>query len=95
MDEKPEGWNQELYEKLSFEYLIECAENKRIDEWNALYQEYLESEWKRLYPARKWDPDNVFELAKRQPDFKRPDFSGKDFQETISQGINFAGAHLE
>ena len=53
MEERPEGWNQELYEKLSFEYLIECGENERIGEWNAPYLEYLESEWKRLYPDRK------------------------------------------
>jgi len=95
MDEKPEGWDQELYEKLSFEYLVECAENQRIDEWNALYREYLESEWKRLYPERKWDPENVFELVMRESDFERPDFSEKDFREAISRGVSFVEAHLE
>ncbi|MEA5037437.1 MAG: pentapeptide repeat-containing protein [Methanocorpusculum sp.] len=95
MDEKPEGWNQELYEKLSFEYLIECGENERIDEWNVLYLEYLESEWKRVYPERKWDPDNVFELVVSYFDFKRPIFFAKDFQEAISCGVSFAEAHLK
>ena len=95
MDEIPEGWNQELYEKLSFEYLIECAENKNIHEWNALYLEYLESEWKRLYPDRKWDPENVFELVMRWPDFKKPTFFRKDFREVRSRGVYFARAHLE
>jgi len=95
MDEIPEGWDQGLYEKLSFEKLIECDENKRIGEWNALYLEYLESEWKWLYPARKWDPENVFELAERLSDFKRPDYSGKDFQESISRGVCFENVHLE
>ena len=27
---RPEGWNKELYDKLSFEYLIECAKNHRL-----------------------------------------------------------------
>ncbi len=95
MDKRPEVWNQELYEKLSFDFLIECAENKRIDEWNALYLEYLESEWKRLYPKREWDTENVFALVKRDSEFNRPNFSSKDFQEAISRGVRFIGIHLE
>lgn len=95
MDEKPEGWNQELYEKLSFDFLIECAENERIGEWNALYLEYLESEWNRLYPGRDWDPENVFELVRRDSKFKRPDFSWRDFREAICRGVYFRGVHLE
>jgi len=95
MDEILEGWDKDLYDKLSFEYLIACGENERIDEWNALYLEYLESEWKRLYPERMWDPENVFELVKRQSGFKKPDFSKKDFREAISRGVSFTEAHLE
>ncbi len=32
---------QELYCKLTVDYLKECAKNDKIDEWNALYLEYL------------------------------------------------------
>jgi len=32
---------QELYSKLTVDYLKECAKNDKIDEWNALYLEYL------------------------------------------------------
>lgn len=95
MDEILEGWDKDLYDKLSFDFLIECAEKKKIDEWNALYLEYLESEWKRLYPDRKWDPENVFELVMRWPDFKKPTFFRKDFREVRSRGVYFARAHLE
>jgi hypothetical protein len=49
MVERPERWNKELYDKLSFEYLIECAKNHRIDEWNQVYEAYLRSEWKRIF----------------------------------------------
>ncbi|MDD2286776.1 MAG: hypothetical protein PHQ11_15420, partial [Paludibacter sp.] len=71
MVKRPEWWNKELYDKLSFEYLIECAEKKKkkIDKWNALYQEYLESEWKRLYP--EMDSIDILELVKRDSLVKR------------------------
>ncbi len=95
MEEKPERWNQELYEKLSFEYLIECAENKKIDEWNALYLEYLESEWKRMYPKRGWGQKEILELVDIFSQYKRSDFSGEDFCEAISRGASFELAHLE
>jgi hypothetical protein len=49
MADRSEGWNKELYDKLSFEYLIECARNYQIEEWNRAYEEYLRSEWKRIF----------------------------------------------
>lgn len=77
MDEKPDGWNHELYDKLSFEYLIKCAGNKRIDEWNTQYWRYLESEWNRLYLVGTWDTKNVFELVMGDSQIIRPDFSSR------------------
>jgi len=65
MDEILEGWDKDLYDKLSFDFLIECAENEKIDEWNELYLEYLDSEWTRLYPEREWYSKNVVELVGR------------------------------
>ena len=94
MDDIIEEQGQELYNKLNSEYLIECGE-KKIDEWNDLYLEYLESEWNRLYPKRDWDLKNVFELVKRDFQLKRPDFHGEDFRDAISRGVRFARAHLE
>lgn len=59
MDDIPEERGQELYNKLNSEYLIECAKNNRIQEWNADYLEYLQLEWNRLYPERIGDPKYV------------------------------------
>ena len=95
MDEKPEGWNQELYEKLSFEYLVECGENERIGEWNSLYLEYLESEWKRLYSEGKWDPIDSVRMVVSNPQLIGPDFSGANFQEAHLEAVDFRGAQLE
>ncbi|WP_319378321.1 pentapeptide repeat-containing protein [uncultured Methanocorpusculum sp.] len=99
MDEIPEGWNKDLYDKLSFDFLIECAENNRINEWNALYQMYLKSEWNRLHPEMAWDPKNVLELVRQSqskiPDFIRPNFIGENVIEAISLGVYFDKAHLE
>lgn len=111
MDEKPDRPNQELYKNLNIKKLIECAENERIDEWNTLYLEYLESEWKRIYPKREWDPENILELVendrlhlrqinyletrKRVYRFKRPRFLMKTFREALSRGVSFKGAHLD
>jgi len=95
MDEKPEERGQELYSKLNSEYLIECAENERIGEWNAQYLEYLALEWNRLYPKRDWDPKNVVDLVKRDSQLIRPNFSGTDFREAISRGVCFKDAHIE
>ena len=92
MDEIPEGWNQELYKNLNIKKLIECAENKKIDEWNALYLKYLESEWKRLYPNREWNPEDILELVNIESQIKRPNFIWGDFREVISF---LKGAHLE
>lgn len=91
MIKKPEGWNQEPDEKLSFDFLIECAKNEKKGEWNALY---LESEWKRVYSERTWDPKDIRELI-RQDQFIRPNFRGKDFQESNLRDVDFSDAHLE
>ncbi len=94
MDEIPEDQGQGRYNKLDYAYLIKCAENNVIDEWNTLYLEYLESEWNRLYPERAWDPENILELV-RQRQFRRLCFTGEDFREAISRDVSFDEAHLE
>ena len=92
---RPEGWNKELYDKLSFEYLIECAKNHRIDEWNQAYEEYLKSEWERLFPDERYDSGNKGKLFAYHYGFVRPDYSKKDFKKAISDGANFSRVHLE
>jgi len=94
MDEKFEGRGQELYNKLNSEYLIECAENNRIDEWNAQYLEYLELEWNRLYHPGTWDENKILELV-RHPQFRTPHLNEEDFYEAISRGLSFNKVHLE
>ena len=94
MVERPEGWNKELYDKLSFEYLIKCAKNGKISEWNQAYEAYLKSEWERIFPDKKYDLKNIGELFDNRSDFVKPDFSGKDFKNVILENANFSNAHL-
>ncbi len=96
VDERPEGWNKELYDKLSFEYLIECATKyDGIREWNKEYEKYLKSEWNRLYPGVEYNPENKGKLCFYRYGFVRPDYSKKDFKKAITDGANFSGVHLE
>jgi len=77
VDERPEGWNKELYDKLSFEYLIEGSQNNKIEEWNLAYEEYLKSEWMRIFPDKEYDLKNIGELFNIQSDFVKPHFMGQ------------------
>jgi len=95
MVERPEGWNKELYDKLSFEYLIECAKNDRIDEWNQAYEAYLKSEWERLCPDKGYDPQNIGKLLSHDSNFQRPSYSRNDFNKAIQEGAKFNNVHLE
>ncbi|MDO9522279.1 MAG: pentapeptide repeat-containing protein [Methanocorpusculum sp.] len=95
VDERPDGSKKELYDKLSFDFLIECAKNKRIDEWNQGYEEYLRSEWVRIFPDKEYDPEKIGKLFDRDSDIIRPDFTYRDFTNVIQDGANFIGAHLE
>lgn len=105
MVERPEGWNEELYNKLSFEYLIECAKNGKIVEWNKAYEAYLRSEWERLFPNEGYDLENIWRLVKNKSGFIRHRYSqrnfkneilrGNDFSEIYLQGSRFRSAHLE
>jgi len=94
MNGKPEGRGQDLSKKLSFAFLIECARKKKINEWNNLYQEYLESEWKRIYPKREWDPKNILDLV-CHPRFKKPNFLVEDFRVAVVQSVLSEEAHHE
>ncbi len=99
------GLNKELYEKLSSDYLIECAKNRKIDEWNIAYEAYLKAEWERLFPDEEYDPENMGKLFCDSSKFVRPGFQDKDFTDAIQEkayfteayleGANFSRAHLE
>jgi len=93
MVERPEGWNETLYNKLSFEYLIECAKNYSIEEWNQAYDAYLRSEWERIFPDEVYDPENIQKLF--DADFVLPDFSNEDFTNAIQEGADFRHALLK
>ena len=95
MVERPEGWNEDLYNKLSLEYLIECAKNEQFDEWNQAYEAYLKSEWKRLFPDEKYDLGNIGKLFYDGSEFVRPDFQEIDFTDAIKEQAYFIDAHLE
>ncbi|WP_319378070.1 pentapeptide repeat-containing protein [uncultured Methanocorpusculum sp.] len=95
MVEGSEGWNKELYDKLSFEYLIACGKNNKIVEWNLAYEAYLKSEWKRTFQDEGYDPENIKRLIDEDSGFVRPDFSGRDFKNANLHGAYFLGAHLE
>ena len=97
MVERPEGWNKELYDKLSFDFLIECAKKDKIEEWNQAYEAYLKSEWERLFPDEDYDSENIAKLIdpNSDTDLVRPDFSEKDFINAIQKKAKFSGVHLE
>jgi len=105
VNKRPEGWNKELYDKLSFEYLIECVQDVRIEKWNRAYEKYLRSEWERIFSDEGYDPENIGKLFENFSGFVRPDYSKKDFRKAIQEraifsnayidGANFSGAHLE
>ncbi|MDO9522280.1 MAG: pentapeptide repeat-containing protein [Methanocorpusculum sp.] len=95
VDERPDGWNKELYDKLSFEYLVECAQNNKIGEWNQEYEKYLKSEWQRLFPNEEYDPKNKGKLFDNGSDFVRLDFPNKNLKNAILERANFSGIHLE
>ena len=95
MVERLEGWNKELYDKLSFEYLIECsAKNGKIEEWNQAYEEYLKSEWDRLFPGVGYDSENIGQLVDDDSGFLRPEYNRENFKNAIMQGANFCEAYL-
>ncbi|MEA5037603.1 MAG: pentapeptide repeat-containing protein [Methanocorpusculum sp.] len=95
MVEGPEGWNKELYDKLSFDFLIDCAQYLGIEEWNKEYDKYLKSEWDRIFPGVEYDPENKGKLFEYESGFQRPNYNKKDFTDAIQKGANFINAHLE
>ena len=96
MDERPKGWNKELYDTLSFEYLIECATKiDGIKEWNLVYQAYLKSEWKRLFPRRKFDENHYVVLFDDNSKFVRPNFADRNFNAAIENGASFLFARFD
>jgi len=91
MVEEPKGWN----EKLSYDFLIECAKNDKIDEWNMAYEAYLRYEWVRLFPSEMYDLENIGKLFCDDVGFERLEYKGKSFNDDISDGADFSNAHLE
>jgi len=94
MSKKPNGWKKDLYERLSYEYLIECAIKYKIEDWNLAYGIYLRSEWRRIFPNEDSDLENIWKVFDYD-DFVRPDFSDKDFRKSIRDGADFSSLHLE
>ncbi len=93
--EWPEVYNKELYGILSYDFLIECAKNKRILEWNHAYEAYLKSEWEKLFPDERYDMENIGKLFFDGSDFVRPNYNRKDFRNAIQEGAKFIGLDLE
>jgi len=93
--ERPEGWNKELYDKLSFEYLIKCAKNNKIEEWNQVYKAYLKSEWERLFPEIEYNKKKQMDFLNYDSDFVFPRYEEKDFSAAIVGPTSFHRAHLE
>ncbi|MDD2788940.1 pentapeptide repeat-containing protein [Methanoculleus sp.] len=95
MVERPEGWNEELYNKLSFEYLIECSKNGKIEEWNLVYKAYLKSEWERLFPEMEYNKKKQMDFLNYDSGFVLPRYEEKDFSASILGSTSFHSAHLE
>ncbi|WP_209315031.1 pentapeptide repeat-containing protein [Methanocorpusculum sp. GPch4] len=93
--EWPIVYNKELYEIISYDYLIKCAKNKRILEWNHAYEAYLKSEWEKMFPDERYDLENIGELFFEGSYFVRPDYVMKDFRKAIQEGVKLTGLHLE
>lgn len=94
MDEKPEGWNQDLYEKLSFGFLINCAKRGIFDEWNQVYEAYLKSEWKRLFPDEVFDISNLGNLCASGSGWIQPKFTDINDIISIQEKVTFKDAIL-
>ncbi len=101
VDERPDGWNKELYDKLSFEYLIECAKNGRIEEWNLEYEKYLKSEWERIFPDKGYDSENIgklfylnYSFVRLNSGFVQPYYHDKDFNKALFEGFNLTLAKI-
>lgn len=94
MEEKHEIQDKEQYKKFSSGYLIKCAENKNIDEWNDLYEGYFASGWNKLHPDKEWKPENISELMS-QNGIILPGYIGIDFREAIRRRVSFKGVNLE
>ncbi len=95
VDERSEGWNKELYDRLSHDFLITCAQNDGIEEWNQAYEAYLRSEWGRRFPNEGYDSENIGKLFDNRSGFVKPDFQDEDFTDEIRKKANFSGVHLE
>jgi len=95
VDERPKGWNKELYHKLSSDFLIKCAKKGNIEKWNLAYEAYLKSEWKRLAFFGEYDKENNGKLFAYRSGFKRPVFNTHDFKKAIQKGADFSEADLE
>ena len=87
VNKRPEGWNKELYDKLSYDFRIECAKNGEIEEWNQVYEAYLRSEWERVFPLIECDKKSKMVLFDDIFSFVRPDFHSKYFIDTILDGF--------
>ncbi|ABN07909.1 pentapeptide repeat protein [Methanocorpusculum labreanum Z] len=74
--------------------MIECAQYRRIEEWNLAYEKYLKSEWERILPDEGYNLENIGKLFYYGSGFVRPGFQCKDFTNAIQEGADFSSAHL-
>lgn len=94
VNKRLEGWNKELYDKLSFDFLIKCAKNGKINEWNLAYEAYLRSEWERIFPVEKYQKENNWRLFDYGSGFVRPNYIKKNFKNAIIEGARFSGGDI-
>ncbi len=85
----------QLYDKLSHDFLITCAQNDGIEEWNQAYEAYLRSEWGRRFPSEGYDSENIGKLFDNRSGFVKPDFQDEDFTDEIRKKAKIPGVHLE
>lgn len=94
MVERSEEWNRELYDKLSYDFLIECAQNDEIKKWNEAFEAYLKFEWERLIPNQAFDMENIVHLPNFYSEWIFPIFSDKDIVLSPPNPAKFTGAIL-
>jgi len=85
------GENEDLFERLSFDYLVECAKFHNNPMWNAHFRKYYESKWKMMYPDRAYEKKRDYTEYSYFHDFRGPAFSSRIFTQIIQEGASFSG----
>jgi len=83
--------NEDLYQRLSFDYLVECAKYHNNSKWNEDFRKYYESKWKMRYPDRAYEKKRDYVEYSYFDDFRGPAFSSRIFTNIIQEGASFYG----